>query len=293
MDPFVVSIVLVSALLHALRDFCTKRSIDKQIFTWCFQMISFVLYIPFFVWLLQTHGLTWTQEGLIALALSSFVHTIYWLFLSRALEHGDLSHVYPIVRSSPAPVLLFSILILGEQVSTQGVIGILIVAMGVYIINLPTLSLRRFFEPITSVRHEVAVRYAFLTLLCVTAYSIIDKYGVNQMHPIQFAFLFVMIEQPFVAWYILSQKSKDAIRTEWKENKLSIVFSGFIVQTGYLLILYAFTLERASHVVALRQSSVIFAVILGTLFLREKGKGPRLLAAAIIFIGSWLIATAQ
>ena len=93
--------------------------------------------------------------------------------------------------------------------------------------------------------------------------------------------------------YILWTKSVTAIQQEWKANYRSILLNGLFVMGSYALILIAFTMERVSYVVGLRQLSIIFAVLLGGHLLQEKRKGLRLFAALMIFAGAFMITIAD
>jgi uncharacterized membrane protein len=69
--------------------------------------------------------------------------------------------------------------------------------------------------------------------------------------------------------------------------------SGVIGITGYSMILIAFTIDRVSYIVSLRQLSVVFAVLMGSFWLKEKHSAIRLTGAVVIFAGSFLISMAK
>lgn len=286
-----IGLVLLSALLHALRDFYTKKAGDKQVFVWWYQIAAMLFFLPLLIYFLLTSGMPTFNAWLLGLT-SGIIHFFYWIFLSKSYDHGDLSHVYPIMRSSPALVLLLAVLFLNETVSTKGVTGILIVAVGIYIINLKGLNFKSILEPIVSIFKEKASRFALLTLFTITAYSLVDKVGVAESHPIIFVYLLLFFAFiPFTP-YILITKPRSAIVKEWNDNKKSIALNGFLMIASYSLILLAFTLSSVSYVVGLRQISIVFAVLLGGHILKENHKNIRLFAATLIFVGAFLIATA-
>ena len=291
MSDIVIILVVLSAVMHALRSFLTKKARDKEAFIWWYEVFGLLFFSPFFVFVILREGIE-LSSSLFFIFASGFVHSIYWIFVARSLENGDLSHVYPIMRSSPAPVLVFSILILQEDVSLPGITGILLVAAGVYSINMRTLSLSELFEPIRAVRSERATQFALLTLFCVTAYSLIDKMAVTRLHPIVFAFLYPCFGLGLFSGYINKAKSKATLTGEWAAHKYTIMLCGFLSIFGYFLILIAFTTERVSYVVGLRQLSVVFAVLLGGQVLKEEHQMIRLAAASLIFAGAFLIAFA-
>ena len=292
MSTVAIGLVLLSALFHALRSLFTKESGDKEIFLWLYSLIALLFFLPPFIYFLLKAGIN--SPAAYAWSVGSgFIHFLYWLFLTGAYKEGDLSHVYPIMRSSPALVLIFAILFLGEQVSIQGVTGILLVAAGVYIINMKNISGEELLAPVKSITHDRSTRFAFLTLISVALYSIVDKVAVNHIHPILFAFFHLLFGMCFYTPYIFYTKKSTQIKKEWKLGPGKIIMSGVIGIVGYALILMAFTIERVSYIVSLRQVSVVFAVLMGSYFLKEKHGGIRLVGALIIFAGGFLISLAE
>jgi drug/metabolite transporter (DMT)-like permease len=292
MSALAISLVLISALFHALRSLFTKESGDKQVFLWLYSIIALLFFFPLFIYFLFDVGIT-NPAAYAWCAGSGFIHFLYWIFLTRAYKEGDLSHVYPIMRSSPALVLVAAVLFLGEQVSFQGVCGILLVAAGIYIINMKHISTEELFAPVKSIVNDRSTQFAFLTLISVAIYSIADKMAVDYIHPILFAFLHLFFGMCYYTPYILFTKKGGIIRKEWNTGLVRIIMAGVIGITGYSLILIAFTIDRVSYIVSLRQLSVVFAVLMGSFWLNEKHKGIRLAGALIIFSGGFLISMAQ
>jgi len=292
MSALAILLVLLSALFHALRSLFTKESVDKQVFLWLYSIVALLFFSPLFMYFLFRVGIT-NPAAYAWCAGSGFIHFLYWLFLTQAYKEGDLSHVYPIMRSSPALVLVIAVLFLGEQVSFQGVAGILLVAVGAYIINMKHISGQELFEPVKSIASDRSTQFAFLTLISVAVYSIVDKMAVDYIHPILFAFFHLFFGMCYYTPYILLTKKGNIIRKEWHTGPGRIILSGVMGITGYSLILIAFTIERVSYIVSLRQLSVVFAVLMGSFWLKEKHKGIRLAGALIIFSGGFLISMAR
>jgi uncharacterized membrane protein len=292
MSALAIALVLISAIFHALRSLFTKESHDKQVFLWLYSIFALLFFSPLFIYFLLEVGIT-NPAAYAWCAGSGFIHFLYWIFLTRAYKEGDLSHVYPIMRSSPALVLVIAVLFLGEQVSIQGTAGILLVAVGVYIINMKHISGRELLEPVKSLAGDRSTQFAFLTLISVAFYSIVDKMAVDYIHPILFAFLHLFFGMCYYTPYILLTKKGNVIRNEWDTGLVRIIMSGVIGITGYSLILIAFTIERVSYIVSLRQLSVVFAVLMGSFWLKEKHTAMRLTGAVVIFAGGFLITVAQ
>jgi len=292
MSTVAIGLVLLSALFHALRSLFTKESGDKQIFLWLYSLFALLFFAPLFFYFLYRVGIN-KPIAYAWCAGSGFIHFLYWLFLTGAYKEGDLSHVYPIMRSSPALVLVVAILFLGEQVSFQGVSGILLVAAGVYIINMKQISSDELLAPIKSVARDRSTQFAFLTLISVAGYSVVDKMAVGYIHPILFAFFHLFFGMCYYTPYIVFTKTAVKIKKEWHSGPGRIILSGVIGIVGYALILVAFTIERVSYIVSLRQISIVFAVLMGSHFLKEKHPGIRLSGALIIFVGGILISLAE
>jgi drug/metabolite transporter (DMT)-like permease len=292
MRPFAIVLVLTSAVLHASRDFFTKRAADKQVFMWWFTAASVVINLPMLVWVLAVKGMP-DRTGILIGTGVSVVHFLYWYGLAKALEHGDLSHVYPIIRSAPAIVLVVSVLFLGETTSLPGVAGIAFVVLGAYAINLKTPTLRGVLEPIRSLRHDHALQYAILTLATVCVYTIVDDRGVEYAHPIVYFFLINTFSWLLFTPYVFLTRERSQFAAVWRTSKGKIVVNGLLGLLSYLLMLTAYTLERASYVAGLRQLSVVFAVLLGGHLLRERHRSIRLCASLAIFLGALLIAVAD
>jgi uncharacterized membrane protein len=122
---------------------------------------------------------------------------------------------------------------------------------------------------------------------------VVDKMAVEYIHPILFAFFHLFFGMCYYTPYIVFTKTAVKIKKEWHSGPGRIILSGVIGIAGYALILVAFTIERVSYIVSLRQTSIVFAVLMGSHFLKEKHPGIRLSGALIIFIGGVLISLAE
>lgn len=289
MDPLAIALATLSAVTHAWRELHTKKAHDKQIFVWLFTCVAVVMYFPLFLYYLISVGVD--LADLKYAMLASCVHCVYWYFLSKAYEEGDLSHVYPLMRSSPVLVLLFAVAFLGEKVSMLGVVGIFVILAGVYSINLQEVSKQGFFRPLRSLRDR-PTRFALLTAVTVALYSITDKVGVSHMHPVLFLYITAFFVFVFNTVYIFAVRHRTLVWDEWKRHPGMIITNGFLTHFSYLLILIAFTFERASYVTSIRQLSVIFGVLLGGHLLQEKHKAIRFGSAGMILVGAVLISLA-
>ena len=189
MTSLAIILVLAASILHVVRDFLTKKSEDKQIFIWWTVVVSLIFVFPFVIYLLIRDGFPDSRVVWIAVGMS-FVHFSYWVFYTKAYDNGDLSQVYPIIRSAPALVLIFAVIFLNEVVSALGVIGILLVTLGVCFINLNGFKLKNFFQ--FDFRQKY-LRFSLVALLSTVVIVLVDKVGVSYINPIIYAFLIAFL----------------------------------------------------------------------------------------------------
>jgi drug/metabolite transporter (DMT)-like permease len=227
------------------------------------------------------------------LAATGVAHGLYFYWMSRAFEHGDLSLVYPIVRSTPAFLPFIAVSWLGESVSGAGAAGIAIVVAGMWLVHTEgDLRWRALLAPGTG--------FAYLTLLTTVAYSLADKQAMTRLSdapwsgplPRSLILLFLIeaantpIFVPLAVRRVSGPVFGEVARREWKRAAAAVAMS----VVSYTLILEAYRRAPASYVVAVRQVSVLFAVGIGALWLRERPTRARVLGALATVAGVALIA---
>ncbi|MBW2059485.1 MAG: EamA family transporter [Deltaproteobacteria bacterium] len=286
MTGYALGIVLVSAFFHSCWNYLAKRSGKKIVFIWWFLLSSLVLYVPMLLYYWSRISIP--RTGWVFVAATGGLHFLYFFFLGGAYERGDLSLVYPLARgSAPLFVSLSAPLLIGEELSALGGLGILTVVAGIYIIHLRSFSKASFAEPLRAIRGEVSL-WALSTGGTISAYSIVDKVGVNLVHPPVYIYLMFLISwlmlSPFV---LLGHRRQVAI--EWQTNKVTILLVSILIMASYLMILFAFQIAKVSYVVAAREASILFSVLLGVLQLNEKQGLQKTVGAAFIAMGVVLI----
>lgn len=278
LDPAVVGMVLLAALMHASWNAVVKTDRDR--------LISFAL--------MQATGMTMgcivvVFAGLPApdawayVVLSGIVHYAYYYLLLAAYAHGDLSHVYPIARGlGPMLVAVFSGVIVGEHLSTIELAGVACVSVGVV-----GLALARGLPRGADGR---ATGFAVLTGVTIAAYTIVDGLGVRASgNALAYIGWLNVVEGPGVVVVMLMRRPLPALaaylRVDWWRGTLG----GAIAATGYGISIWAMGQGGVAHVAALRETSVLFAALIGTLLLHERFGYWRVAAAAIVVAGLLLM----
>jgi drug/metabolite transporter (DMT)-like permease len=131
-------------------------------------------------------------------------------------------------------------------------------------------------------------------LLCgaaIAAYSLIDHTAVPHVNPLGWLSLILLGCCTLLAPFALRRPRE--LREVWRLHRQYIVGAGIASSLGYTLVLYAFRLSKTGYVVAARESSILFAVLIGAYLLREQQARPRLLGGVAIVAGLIMLALAR
>ncbi|MGQ9845059.1 MAG: EamA family transporter, partial [Caldisericia bacterium] len=179
MEILPLSLVMLSAFIHAFWNFLFKKSSDSVIFIFWAKVFEVILYLPIIILLLIIKG--FNNKGIIYIISTGLIHYFYWLFLSLGYNSSDLTFVYPISRSSPLIITFLSYLLFKEKVTIFGFFGILLIILGIYFISIDSFSLMKF--KIIFNKNNSGLLYALLTLITVSIYSLVDKIGAKYVNP--------------------------------------------------------------------------------------------------------------
>lgn len=138
-------------------------------------------------------------------------------------------------------------------------------------------------------KNNIGLLYALLTLTTVSIYSLVDKIGAKYVNPIIYVYLFEFVSlMPFSIYVLTKKKKYDLIKILIRE-KISIVITSLSIILSYSLIIFVMRISKLSYIFSIREVSIVFGVILGTIFLKEKYKVVRITSSILIFLGILLI----
>jgi drug/metabolite transporter (DMT)-like permease len=282
-------LLLCAAALHALANLLMKQSRDKLAFTWWFLGATSVLAFPTLFMIPHAPAVGWRY-----ILISGCLEVIYFIALTRAYTTGDLSVVYPIARgSAPLFLLFWAIVFLKERPSWVGISGILSIVIGLYFINLPSIS--AWSRPLHTFR-SAASRWALVTGLLISTYTAIDKVGVQYFPPFVYLYLILVVGWLFLSiqWLMPDRRFYLVEEIRKKEGErsrfLSIVSAAVFGTGGYFLVLLAMRLSPVSYVGPVREVSVVVGSLIGVRYLGEQGGSLRIIASVMIALGIALIA---
>jgi len=277
MSPFIIAIILSAAVLHAVWNAIVKTAVDR---TTTLGLVAFghVLPATVMVMLLPLPN----AESFVYILLSTVVHFGYFFMLGKAYQHGDLSVVYPIARGIvPALVSLWALILLGEVLPAQAWIGIGVIALGIQLSS---------WKVLRSGVGKAALGFAVGTGFCISIYSVVDGIGVRLSGNTLSYWAWGAFLHIFIASFIGLRKRATLAALPLRVWALGIA-GGLVSMTAYGLVLYAKNFAPLGAVSALRETSVIFAALIGFVFLREGNWKRRLGAAVLMAMGVALIGT--
>lgn len=271
------ALVLVAALLHATWNTMIKFSGERLLVIACMDSVAllFVVFAVGFVSLPPLEIWPW-------IIASALFELLYRYLLIQAYRVGDLGLVYPLMRGlSPLVVLVLTLVFAGEVLSTQQVLGILLIPFGMLCLlwqggggdRLPWSML-----PVV-----------LLIGLCIGCYTFLDGQALRRWsHPLDYlVWLTLLSAWPFPLLALVRKRAAFSLfwRTQWRLG-LSV---GLCVLLSYALVLWAMQLGSIAEAAALREVSVILVVLFGMRYLKEPFGRPRLIACGLVLIGMFVM----
>ena len=273
--PLVLSLVLGAALLHASWNALLRSGLDRL---WSITLMCAVgasaaaiatLFLPL------PAPASWPYA-----ALSATLQIGYCLFLARAYEQGELGQIYPIARgAAPLLVALGAAVFAGERLGPQAIVGLGLVSGGIVALSLG--------KDRPDLRSTLA---ALATGGFVAGYMVTDGVGVRLSgHPLSYvAWMTLAQGAPMPLIYLALRRRFPPLRADAETFKA--LGGGVLGLVAYTVVVWALSLAPMAKVSGLRETSSLFAAILGVLFLKERFTIRRGACAALITVGALLLA---
>ncbi len=210
------------------------------------------------------------------IAMSTVIHFAYYITLAGAYRRGDLSFAYPLMRGvAPLIVTVLGIVFLHEAPTLQAAIGIVMISFGI-------LTIAWF----AGGGHTLAAAgWALANAMIIALYTLVDGAGARASgDPLAYVTWLVTLEGlPFLAWVIHTRGAPSLRywRLRWRRG----IAGGAASLAAYAIVLWAMTRAPVAVVAALREVSVVFAALIGTLALKEGFGWKRIAGAAGVVVG--------
>jgi drug/metabolite transporter (DMT)-like permease len=266
-----VGLALVAAILHASWNAFLRTGADRLWSITVMSLAGSIICLPFLFILPVPGSAAWPY-----ILVSSGLQVGYSLFLVAAYRHGELGQVYPIVRGTvPLLVTLGGFLFFGEVLGPWQTLGVVLIAAGIM-----SLSLGRTRAATAS------ILFALATGLIIACYSTVDSRGVKMVEqPAAYALWVLFLFGVMITIVFLGTRRGLAIDLRspvtWKAAG-----GGVVAMLAYGLVVVAYAHAPAGLVTAVRETSVVFAVLIGALLLGEPLTLRRMVACIIVAGGA-------
>jgi len=269
--------VLGAALLHALWNSLVKSSDDKFLASalvalWC-GVAAFLA------------GLALPRPSRAAapfIAGSAIVHIVYFVLVGRLYRNADLSVAYPIMRGlAPLAAAAIAFAALGEAPGPSALFGVAALACGVTLMGASGLKHGRI--------DATTLAVALANGLVIAGYSVIDGAGARLSGPgALFAFAYnawsdalTAIAYAPIVFALRGRAAASFFVCSWRRG----IVGGLAAFVGYAVVIWAMTQAPIAVIAALRETSVLFAALIGVILLGEPFRPQRALAAVVIVVG--------
>jgi len=213
------------------------------------------------------------------LAASAVLQVIYYKFLADAFRAGDMSHAYPIMRgTAPLLVSLVSGPVIGEALSLGKWIGVVMICTGV-------MGLAWEGRHRTSANRAV-VSYALLNAVIIASYTVLDGIGVRQSgSAVGYTMWNVLLAALILLIWTMLTRCRELF--SYAEGRLRVALvGGLATVTSYAIVLWAMTQAPIAAVAALRETSMIFVLVIAVVIFKERAGVRRYGATALIAGGA-------
>lgn len=276
MTAGVFFLVLLAALLHATWNVLVKGGGDKL------AGVTAVVIGQGLCGLVAVLFAPWPDPAALPYILSGIaLHVGYQVFLMRSYRVGDLTQVYPIARGvAPMIVAAISFLLLGEDLSRSEITAVAVIGAGI-------LSLS-FARQSDGLRNHAAAALALATGGFIAAYTLVDGHGARMAGTALGYYGWSAIGNTIVFALLIGVLRPASLRRA-AASPVPLFLGGGASFAAYAVTIYAFTVAPIPLVAALRETSIIFAALIGVLFLKERLNLVKLAAIATTIAGAALL----
>jgi len=279
-----VCLVLGAAFLHAYWNYLSKKAKAGAHFVWLVAVVASVLYLPVAIYAFVQTEIFGAKELALCL-ISACVHLVYMLLLQTGYQKGELSLVYPLARSTgPLVATLAAIVVLGEQPTDLALLGGTVMITGIFFLTIGTKSR-------SSLRHRSSLIFGISTGMIIGCYTIWDGYLVSivLISPLLLDYFTNLGRSLLMLPYIFRNRME--VTSEWRRNRLNILWVAFLMPAAYIMILYAMRITPISYIAPAREISVLFGVLLGSILLGEGHLLRRLSWSIVVVSGMFILAS--
>ena len=278
----------ICALSLATADALSKKALDDNtdpyIVAWArtgYAAPFVAVLIPFID--IPTLDGTFYMATFIAVPLDIIAVLLYM----KAIKVSPLSLTLPFLSLTPIFLIATSYIILGERPDQSGFVGIILVVIGAYLLNVHTVS-QGFLAPFKAIAKEKGSVLMIIVAFIFSIGACLGKIAVQHSSPAFFSVIYIFLLSLFL-FIIISIKSKHFL-SKSISRPVPFIIIGMLIAIMIITHLTAISLIEVSYMVSVKRLSILFGVIYGIMFFKETNIKERLLGATVMVSGIIVIA---
>lgn len=274
----------LTATFESLKDVTSKHTIPRSneyVVAWAWMIFA----VPFLLPAVLIQGIPEIKPQFwVALGVSTLILSSSLVLYMKAIKASDLSLTIPMIAFTPMFMLITSPLIVGEFPPPLGIVGVLLIVAGSYVLNIKELrkGLKGLAAPYRALLREQGPRMMLLVAFLWSINGNIDKIGIQNSAP----FFWIMsanavsgvVITPIMLW---NSKQTSQITANWKY----LILIGLLAALVGLSQMTALTMTLVAYVISVKRFSVVLGVLFGGLLFKEKGLSERLTGVFIMVAG--------
>ncbi len=282
-------ITLFSGFAFATADTLSKKEAKYTpaiVLAWVREAYALPFIVPllFFIEIPELDKMFW-----IAIAICVFMDFITTILYMRAIQIAPLSLTIPYMGLTPIFSIFISMIVLGESVTIIGLIGIVFISIGTYILQIDKAKYG-LFAPIIAIFQNRGSLYMLIVSFCYAITANVGKVAIQHSSPIFMAIVyFVLLAFAFTPFVIFHSRGSRQNMFSHIKGKLGI---GFFMAAMAISHFMAISMVNVAYMISIKRLSILFAIIYGILIFGEKNIRERITGGIIIIIGAAFIAFA-
>ena len=270
-------LIILSGVLHAIWNSLAKHVGKNTTILWLSMSIGGWIGIPYLIWIQSQ--VTWSLL-LFWGSICASTHACYYIVLTRAYSQFPLSVIYPISRGLGIVITaLFSLLYFRDLITTMGIFGIFFVIAGIILFHRSNQTI--------SVK-STGIYWGILVGITISGYLISDYLALQYLPANQLVWVIFIVMSVILLPYLFHFHRSELYETLTQKKGIAILI-GCLSFSSYFLILWVLSISPLGYVVALRETSIIFAGLLAWFYLKEPFSTTKWFAVSIISIGAIII----
>lgn len=283
-------LALLCAAALATSDALTKKALaghDEVLILW----LRFVVALPFLLGALWCVPLVTPAPGFWTTVVTALpLEILASLLYVRALRLSPLSLTLPFLAFTPVFLLVVPWLLLGERIAPTGAVGIALIAIGSYVLNLRE-ARNGFWAPFHAIGREPGSRLMLVVAFLYSFTSTLSKKAISSSSPLFFGAIYFSLLVLIMAPYALYRGRRDLGRGRLRETFGAAFPPGFCYGVMIVSHMLALSLTQVAYMISVKRLSLVFGVIYGHVLFRESGIPDRLMGVSLMVAGVALIVT--